>query len=229
MVNSMRVVITGGSRGIGRELALLLAADGCSLLLVARQAPDLQSVAAESESLGAPSVISLEADVRSDSAARTVRAAIESAWDGHLDVLVNDAGVYSEGPIGGLTSEELDDAWATNARGPILMTQGLLDPLRSSRGHVVNVGSRSGVRGLANEIAYCASKHAATGFSAALREELHGSGVRISCVHPGPVNTWGASGADARGLLAPRSVAEFLRLVVNSDAEFYDARFALPE
>jgi len=229
MANSNRVVITGSSRGIGRELALLLAADGCSLLLLARRARDLRSVAAQSERLGSPSVISLDADVRSDSTPRAVRAAIDSAWDGRLDALVNNAGVYSEGPTRDVTAEELDDAWATNARGPILITQALLAPLRSSGGHVINIGSRSGVQGLANEIAYCASKHAVTGFSAALRQELRGTGVRVSCVHPGPVNTWGATGEAARGLLSPRSVAEFLQLVLTSEAEFYDARFGLPE
>ncbi len=91
------------------------------------------------------------------------------------------------------------------------------------------MGSRSAIIGITGETVYAASKAAITGFSAALRAEMKGTGVRVSCVHPGPVNTWDAKGPDAEGLLTPVAVAAFLKLLAESDAEFYDVRFGIPE
>lgn len=226
-MEAKRIVITGASRGIGRETALALAASGWAVGLVSRGGDELKEVAAECER-SAPSVIAVAADLTQPTGVSAVTDAVSRDW-GALDVLLNNAGVFHESTLAELSADDLDEAWAINARASIMLTKALLGDLERSRGHVINIGSRSAVRGLPEEVAFCATKAAVAGFSAALRAEMKESGVRVSCVHPGPVNTWGASDSEADGLLAPQEVAEFLRFVAESRAEFYDVRFGLPE
>jgi short-subunit dehydrogenase len=222
-----RAVITGGSRGIGRETAIALARSGWAVAIVARGDNNLRDAARACEQ-SSPSVLAIPADVRTPGGVSAISEAVTDAWSG-VDVLINNAGVFSESRLKELSPEQLDDAWATNARATILVTQALLDQLQASRGHIINMGSRSAVIGISGETAFCATKHAVAGFSAALRAELRGSGVRVSCVHPAPVNTWGAEGSDAQGLLTPGAVASFLKFIAEADAEFYDVRFGMPE
>jgi short-subunit dehydrogenase len=226
-MTTKHAVITGASRGIGRETAIALASSGWAVAIVARGGADLRDTARCCEK-SSPSVLAINADVQTAGGVSKIRNIVTDAWSG-VDVLINNAGVFSQGRLDELSPQQLDEAWATNARAAILVTQALLDELRASRGHVINMGSRSALIGIAGEIAFCASKHAVAGFSAALRAEMRGSGVRVSCIHPGPVNTWNAEGSDAERLLKPTDVAAFLKFVAEADAEFYDVRFGIPE
>ena len=133
-----RAVVTGASRGIGEAIALALAAEGASLLLVARDAEALEAVAIEARK-HSPSVVCCPADLTRDRDLRAVAEAV--AERGGLDMLVHCAGVYGRGAIESTPVAELDRQYQSNVRAPYALTQQLLPRLLEARGQVVFVNS----------------------------------------------------------------------------------------
>lgn len=183
-----RGVITGGGRGIGRELALQLARRGADLLLVGRDAATLESAADEVRSLGGSAAI-LAADL-SDPAAprRVIDAALER---GGIDLLINNAGNVKAGRLETLSPADVQAMVALNLTAAILLTQAALPALRSSvRGSVLlSVSSGIGLVPLPFYSVYAATKTGLAGFGHALRRELHGTEVHVATVYPGATAT----------------------------------------
>ena len=184
------IAVTGGGRGIGRATAQLFAARGATVC-IGDLDPDAAAEAAEE--IG-PKALPFALDVASrTSFAEFIAASEELA--GPLDVLVNNAGVM---PAGNFVAE--DDATTStildvNLRGPLNGMRLVLPRMISRRrGHVVNVASLLGKTELPGLATYTASKHAVVGLSAAVRAELAGTGVTVTTVLPGIVNTELASG-----------------------------------
>jgi len=219
------ILITGGSDGIGAELARQLAAPGVSLALAARNTERLQAVAAQCERQGARALaircdVSIEADCRSF----VERAAREL---GRIDVLVNNAGVSGHA----LFEEVKDFAWyeqmmRVNYFGSLWCTRYALPYLKASRGLLVAVCSLAGKHGIPGRTAYSPSKFAQAAFFEALRIELRGSGVDVTVAFPGVVSTdirlhgygpdggaAGRSGLDERGAMP---VEECARLIAGA-------------
>lgn len=185
------VVITGGSDGIGAEIARQLAArDGArvALVLAARKQLPLEDVAGQCQALGAQ-VLAVPLDVgHQEDCKRLVRAA--TARFGRIDVLVNNAGRSAHA----LFEDVPDLAWyeelmRVNLWGSVWCTQAALPYLRASRGSIVAVSSLAGLVGVPGRTAYCASKFAMSGFFEALRAEVKEAGISVTIAYPGVVAT----------------------------------------
>jgi short-subunit dehydrogenase len=182
------VLVTGASAGIGAASARAFAVQGATVVLVARTGGPLRRVVDE---IGAARgrAVALEADVGDPASSVTLVDRVLHEF-GSLDVLVNNAGANHRGPVVERTSDELSNVVHVNLLAPILFTRAALPHmLRRSSGSIVNVASLAGRVAFPNAATYCATKFGLRAFSFALAEELAGSGVRVSVVSPGPVDS----------------------------------------
>jgi len=184
----MNVLVTGASSGIGAALARRLASQGEVVGIVARRTDRLAGVLDDCQK-SSPSSRMWVADVGDlDLAARV---ALE-AWDafGHLDVLVNNAAIPKRREITVLTPAEVEHVMSVNFFGPARMTLALLPRmLARGAGTIVNVSSVGGRLGIIHEAAYSASKFALCGWSESMAVDLHGTGVSVKLIEPGPIDT----------------------------------------
>jgi NAD(P)-dependent dehydrogenase (short-subunit alcohol dehydrogenase family) len=182
------VVITGGGRGIGRATALEFACEGATCIVAGRRMDALETAAMECRKSGgkgdvAHCDVAIEADLQA-----LIAGTIERY--GRIDVLVNNAGVVSGGPLDGIPSEDVERMTTVNIWAPIRLSQIALPRMRAAkRGTIVNVSSVAGRMGLPFYATYCASKFAMRGFTEALRRELAHDGIHVLAVFPGPTAT----------------------------------------
>ncbi len=187
-IEGSNVLVTGASSGIGAALAPLLAERGATVGIVARREERLAEVLERCRQW-APASLMWVADL-----ADTQRAAEVTleAWDafGHLDCLVNNAGVPMRRHASALDYDTLEWVMRVNFLAPARMMMAVLGPmLERGEGMIVNVSSVAGRLGNANESAYSASKFALCGWSEATAIDLWDSGVTIRLVNPGPIDT----------------------------------------
>jgi len=180
-------VVTGASSGIGRAIALELAAAGVGVWLVARRAAALEATAAEARQSGG-CVRTWPLDLENDDEMSRLRDQLQREYGG-LDILVHAAGTHFLGTLSQAPVGQLDELFRVNVRGPYLLTQLLLPLLRARRGQVVFVNSSAGLHARASVAAYAASKHALRALADALREEVNPDGVRVLSVYPGRTAT----------------------------------------
>jgi len=179
-------VITGAGGGIGRAIALSLARRGCNLALADI---DEAGLAGTAELARGVNVSRHRLDV-ADRAAVAEFPDIVAAEHQGVDVLVNNAGVAVGGTFEQVCEEDFEWLFEINFWGVVRMTRAFLPLLRTSNdARVVNISSLYGIVAPPEQAAYAASKFAVRGFSEALRHELEGSGVGVTVVHPGGVNT----------------------------------------
>lgn len=198
-----RVLLTGGSRGIGPFIARELARRGAHVALAARSAAQLEETAATLRPFGV-AVAVLPVDLTDEGQRRELVAAALRVF-GHVDVLVNNAGLEVEGPY-------VEQEWASvrqmvelNLVAPMHVTQLVLPHmLGRGSGHVVNLASTGAKSGAPYDATYCGTKAGLSEWTRALRLELHGTGVYFSTIYPGYVT---GEGMFARfGLAPPRVV-----------------------
>lgn len=185
-----RVFITGGSSGIGKATATLLAQRGARVAIAARGEERLER-AAEAIRRAASSG-RCEALVLDVSDARAVRDAAPQVLDrlGGLDILINNAGLTHPGYIQDIPEDVFESMMRVNYFGTVNVTRAFLPHLVAQRsGHVCNVSSILGYLGIFGYSAYAASKFAVTGFSDCLRQELLPHGVHVTVVFPADTNT----------------------------------------
>lgn len=183
-----RVLITGASSGIGAALARRLAEQGAVVGLIARRRDRLAEVLADCR-MASPESQMWVADL-ADSAA--VGAVGVQAWDalGGIDVLVNNAAIPKRRAITALDPAEVEAVMRVNFFAPARLTLTVLPRmLEQGSGVVVNVSSVGGRLGIIHESAYCASKFALCGWSESMAVDLHGTGVAVKLIEPGPVDT----------------------------------------
>ncbi len=184
------VVVTGASSGIGAACARAFAAAGDRLVLVARRADRLDTLAAELAEVHSTETLALTVDVRDRAAVDEQLGALPDAWC-DVDVLVNSAGLAA----GLMTVQDADpDDWDrmldTNVRGVLSVTRALLPRmLERGSGHVINIGSLAGRTAYPGGAVYSATKAALDRITSGLRMDVLGSGVRVSTVDPGLVET----------------------------------------
>lgn len=176
-------LVTGATSGIGRAVAIALAERGAELLVSGRDERSLEEIATRTS--GTP----LATDLATEGAAAEL-ATRALAARGHVDVLVSAAGAGLYGPVAELAPAEVERLVALNVVAPIELTSVLLPGMLERRhGHVVMVGSIAGRVGRGREATYAATKAAVSIFSDSLGAELAGSGVFVSLVTPGAVDT----------------------------------------
>ncbi|ERL04628.1 SDR family NAD(P)-dependent oxidoreductase [Mitsuokella sp. oral taxon 131] len=183
-------LISGGTSGIGLASAAAFLAEGACVALMARDTGHGEdAVRGLRAAHGAPEdVVFCAGNVaQKDDCARVVQEV--QSYFGHIDVLVNAAGIYAEGALEALHEEELDAVLATNVKGTMLLSQAALPRIKEVRGNIVNVASDAGLHGNYFAAAYCASKGAVVLFTRALALEVASAGVRVNAIAPGDVMT----------------------------------------
>lgn len=180
-------VVTGASRGIGKAIAIGLAAEGATLCLVGRNLDTLHSVRAMLGP-GAPDAVAHPADVTEDGDVHQLAARLRREF-GHLDLLVHCHGSYSRGSVESAPIADLDALYRVNVRGTYLLTQALLPLLKDRRGQIVFVNSSIVGRAAPEAASYAATQHALKAFTESLRQELNPEGVRVLSIYPGRTAT----------------------------------------
>lgn len=202
-------IVTGASRGIGRAIAVGLAGRGYDLALndLERQEAELAETARQVEALGRRCV-AVPADVSRDGDCRRVAEEAVGAL-GHVDALVNNAGILTLATIDQLTPELWDQVFAVNARGVFQMTQAVAEHMKARRyGRIVNVASLAARTGAPGQAHYAASKSAVVGFTRVSSMEFGGFGITVNAVCPGIILTE----MGRNNLRDPERVAHFERV-----------------
>ncbi len=203
------VVITGGSRGFGLALAEEFGRGGAKLVLTARDPYELErarNLLVEREAIAdTNAALIIPCDIREDA---QVQAMIERATQhfGRVDVLVNNAGIITVGPVENQSLASFDDAMQTNFYGMLHCTLAVLPAmLQRQAGSIVNICSFGGKVPVPHLLPYCASKFAAVGFSEGLHVEVRSKGIHVTTVCPGLMRT----GSQVRALFSGNREEEY--------------------
>lgn len=182
------VIVTGASSGIGEQAARMFAAEGANVVLAARSADALEHLAASISADGGVA-LAVPTDVADHGACAQLLEAAESRF-GAVHVLVNNAGYNFRGAVEEAPADELARILDVNLKAPVVLTRLALPYLRrAGKAAIVNVASLAGRIPLPYEATYSASKFGLRAFTFALAEELEGTGITVSAVSPGPVET----------------------------------------
>ncbi len=184
------VLVTGASRGIGKAIAIGMARRGYDVAIndIERQKDVISEVAREIEALGRRALVVL-ADVSSKADVERMAKTVQGAF-GHLDAIVNNAGILISGDVEGLKEESWDSVMDVNAKGTFLVIQSLLPMMKARQyGRIVNIASIGGKHGAPEQAHYSASKAAVMGFTRVLAQEVGVDGITANCVCPGIILT----------------------------------------
>jgi NADP-dependent 3-hydroxy acid dehydrogenase YdfG len=180
-------VVTGASSGIGKTIALDLAAQGAEVCLVARRHDALEVVAEQIRSSGGRSHV-CRADLTSDEDLQSVAQKINRDFS-RVDVLVLCGGAISHGPLERAPLAEFDLMYHSNVRGHYALIQSLLPLLRKQKGQIVFINSSAGLRSPATVGQFSATQHAFRAIADSLRDEVNADGIRVLSVYPGRTAT----------------------------------------
>lgn len=181
-------LITGAGKGIGRALAIALAQEGVNVALLARTAEDLNKLADELKVFGVQTVV-VTADVADLEAVNAAAVVVQAAF-GHIDILINNAGISSFGSFMELEPSRWEDIVKVNLFGAYYTTRAFLPGMIARQtGDIVNISSSAGLRGAAVTSAYSASKFALIGMSESLMQEVRKHNIRVSTLMPSTVST----------------------------------------
>jgi NAD(P)-dependent dehydrogenase (short-subunit alcohol dehydrogenase family) len=228
-VRGTTVVITGATSGIGRETALEFTRAGAKVVVAGRRAERLRELVSEIEAKGGEA-LAVCTDVAEQAQVETL---IEKTLErfGRVDTLINNAGVGIAAKFDEQSLEDFKRVMEVNFWGAVYACKVVVPQMKQQTGGgvIINVSSIMGKRGMPFETAYCASKFALAGFSEALRAELMSTGIDVSTIFPGAVETEiFEAAANQTGLEIPNNLPKFparelAKLIVQ------DARFPQPE
>lgn len=221
------VLITGGSRGIGKAAVELFAARGYGVAFTYNN-----SVSAANELAAETGAVAVRADSRSEAevinAVNTVKETL-----GNVEILINNAAVSSFSLFTDITLDAWNDMLAVNVTGAFLYTRAVLpDMIRAKSGRIINVSSMWGITGSSCEVHYSATKAAIIGMTKALAKEVGPSGITVNCIAPGVIDTdmnKALSKEDTEALRnetplmrigTPREVAEAVLFLAGAGASF---------
>lgn len=213
------MLVTGASSGIGRALAIRAARAGYAVYAVGRNRDALDALRVKIENESGWVCV----DVTDIAVAANARGLVTRALAhfGSIDVLVNNAGFVSAGPLSAQNDEELQRQFGTHVIGPVALVREALDALRASRGHVFMLGSGVARVPVGDLGAYPPAKAATRSATAILRRELAAQGIAVTYVDPGAVDTpfmtrAGMPGAPANILVSPEAVARKILIAVTN-------------
>jgi NAD(P)-dependent dehydrogenase (short-subunit alcohol dehydrogenase family) len=205
-------LVTGGARRIGREIALALAAAGADVAITYLRSQREAGQAVEDIRRRGVRGLALACDVREEKSVRTALKKVTAEFGG-LDLLVNNAAVYETVEFEKITVRQWDEMFATNARGPFLVSQAALKAMRPRHGRIIHLGSLGGLRPWGTHAHYCASKAALTMLTQVMAKAL-APDIAVNCVAPGMIDL--GDGRDAAFL---RRIAGKTPMQRNGSAE----------
>jgi NAD(P)-dependent dehydrogenase (short-subunit alcohol dehydrogenase family) len=208
------VIVTGGTRGIGRAITEMLLECGASVAISGRSAQSVEKALRELRASG--NVIGMAADVgKPDDVARLFHFVAEKF--GGLDVLINNAGVGVFAKVANLTVEQWRQTLDTNLSGVFYCSHAALSTFqRCGGGYIINISSLAGKNAFAGGAAYNASKFGLNGFSEAMMLDHRYDNVRVSYIMPGSVATEFGSGGDETWKIAPEDIAGIVRMLLRT-------------
>ncbi|HVN35099.1 MAG TPA: SDR family NAD(P)-dependent oxidoreductase [Casimicrobiaceae bacterium] len=225
------VIVTGGSRGIGRAITLLLAAEGADVTFLYRDAAAADAVIAAGRA-GGHTIAAARVDVR-DSKACAAAAETIAERCGRIDILVNNAGTIRDNPLSAFEDEDVAVVLDTNVTGVFNVTRAVVPYMIAQRaGRIVNISSVSGEKGGRGQTNYAASKGAINAFTRSLAVELAPRKINVNCVAPGVIETEMSedvreeSGADVKSRILlrrygqPEEVAYAVWFLASSYADY---------
>lgn len=188
-ISGKKVIITGGSRGIGKEIALTLAKHGADIIINYSNSPKKAlEVVDMIKELGA-NAYAIKADIsKMDEASNLIKEAYDKF--GNIDVLVNNAGITKDNLLMRMTEEEWDDVMAVNLKGTFNVTKSIIRKMMKQKsGSIINISSVVGITGNPGQCNYSASKAGIIGFTKSLAKEIGKKNIRVNAIAPGFIQT----------------------------------------
>jgi len=183
------VLVTGASRGIGRETARQFALAGCRVGIHALNRYDLAGQLADELNQAGCQALALQADVRDRKQVDAMVARLCKTW-GPVDVLVNNAGIAQQKLFTDISEQDWDQMFASHVKGTFHCCQAVIpDMVRRQAGKIINISSIWGMTGASCEVHYAAAKAAVIGLTKSLAKELGPSHIQVNCVAPGIIET----------------------------------------
>ncbi len=210
---NMNIVITGGSKGIGKAIAQKFVSNQYNVFICARNIKQLEDTANELISIN-PKVnvfyksVDLTEKEETESAAHEILQKMNS-----IDVLVNNTGTFQPGEISTEPDGILDKMLKTNLYSAYHFSRALIPSMKqNNKGHIINICSIASLQAYKNGGAYSISKYALLGFSKNLREELKPFNIKVTSIMPGATMTdsWKGSGVDETKIMHPQDIAEII-------------------
>ncbi len=228
------MIVTGGSRGIGRVTAMRLLLDGYNVAITYNTSSDAAAAFEQDErstlEKDPPQLYALKADVRDHVRSREVADIVAHRF-GAIDALVNNAGIRHDALLYNMTEDQWRDVIDTNLGGAWGMSKAVLPVMMQQRnGAIVNVASLSGLHGVVGQTNYSAAKGALVAMTRSFAREVARSGIRVNCVAPGLVETDMIAGLDPeakkemlrqipmRRVIRPDEVAAAISFLLSDDA-----------
>lgn len=213
-------VVTGGGRGIGKAIALAMAAEGADVVVLSRTVTEIEDVAAKIRELGRQGY-AWKVDVKDET---QVREVIRKIMDqcGRVDILVNNAGVVHIQPLIETATEQWEKTLSINLTGTFLVTKYVLPQMiRRKSGCIINIASEAGLKGFANFSTYCTTKFGLIGLTQALAKEMESYHINVNAICPALVGT--KMSREVRSvkewkLMQPKDIADVAVFLATSEA-----------
>ncbi len=219
LFESKTALITGGTSGIGLEIARELASQKANIVLLYRDVLKYELVCSEIKKLGV-SVDGIRCDLSDEAEVRKVQKIVSEI---SIDILVNSAGVFPIKSILNSTESDYDECFNVNVKAPFLLSKSVARQMVAKRwGRIINIGSSSCYNGSGETGLYCSSKHALLGLSRSLFKELKQYNIRTFNVSPGSTQTrMGVADTrqDFSTFITPQEVAKYVCFVASFDSE----------
>ncbi|MBN1218743.1 MAG: SDR family oxidoreductase [Anaerolineae bacterium] len=206
-IENKTIVITGASKGLGRETAIHLSQKNANVILVARTELLLQQVQEEIKTLTGKAPLIIKCDVASESEVNQMATIIKEKYH-RIDVLVNNAGFALYRVSENISNQEMRRHFEVNFFGAYYCIKALLPLIKQSEaGYILNIGSLFSQIALAENSVYAATKFALAGFTEGLRHELRPLSIGVGILLPGPMNTSFQDSREENALKAPEFIA----------------------
>jgi NAD(P)-dependent dehydrogenase (short-subunit alcohol dehydrogenase family) len=222
-----RALVTGGTKGIGRGIALALVSKGVNVCISSRHVEEIEQAVSELGEAGEGAVAGAVCDVRDYDEVKALIAHAAAEFGG-VDILINNAGIGIFGKVEELTPEDFRAVLETNLFGVFYCCHEAIPEMkRRGGGYIINISSLAGTNAHPQMAAYNASKFGLNGFSEALMQEVRHDGIKVSYIMPGSVNTeFGGDepSAEKRWQLQPEDIARVVLDLLQHDERSLPSR-----